>query len=181
MATHQYWLQPKYIIFVAPFALLFIALAWESMTRRWLRVVTLTAGLIVLLFALLHYWNPEQYGRREDWRGLSTELRRDMTPASALLVVPGGYGMIGYYWPEGTKRYDVVTVKPLSEVTPGFIESLRERLRGKSDVYYVRFDTQQNLEDPADVLPQALNCLGARRTVTQYNPRLRLYHWDLPQ
>jgi mannosyltransferase len=179
--TRQYWLQPKYIIFVAPFALLLLAVGYLEIQRTWLRRATALFTAAVWVIALLHYWNPQEYGRREDWRSAAHLLRESMTPRSALVVVTGGYGLLTYYWPAAPSRWQMVYVPNMRSPSAHFVYSLQERLKGRSDVYYLWYDIQQNALDPRDVLLHSLDHIGTRLGVYHFNPRFKLYHWRLPQ
>ncbi len=179
MVTRQYWLQPKYLIFSTPVALLFLAYAYISINRALLRRCLAVCGAAIVTVALLHFWNPQHYGRRENWIGLTNVLKQDFTSESALVLLPDSYSLLRYYWPSAAELWQKIDVPP-PQISPAeYAAYLKNLLSGKRDVYYIRWDTQQNEMDPRDVIPQALDQLGMRDPVIQYNPRFFLYHWRL--
>jgi uncharacterized membrane protein len=176
----QYWLQPKYIIFVAPWALLFIALAYLAVPHTLLRRGAAALGAGVLLVALLHYWNPQAYGRRENWRAACAMLRTATGPRTALVLLPEGYPLLKYYWPKAGTRMQLISVPPQSAPDSALLQTVRDSLAGKESVIYLRWDVVQNGADPHDVLLKTLDRIGTRTETTQFNPRLIAYRWRLP-
>ncbi|MDD5088145.1 MAG: glycosyltransferase family 39 protein [bacterium] len=180
LLTHKYWLQPKYLIFSVPFALLFVALAFRSLERVWLRRAVTAMGAAILLVALLHVWDSAHYGRREDWRGLTAYLQKQYEPSSALFALPGNYGLLAYYWPECRSLLQLADVPEGNQYSEDEINRLQARLTTKQRVFYIRWDTVQNLSDPHDALPHALNDIAvAPARITAFNPRFALYEWRL--
>ena len=179
LITHKYWVQPKYLIFAAPFALLFIAQAYLAIERIPLRKMTVILSLAVLVIALVHFWQPDEYGRRENWRLAAHILREDLNGESALLLLPGSYRLLEYYAPEVEQKALVVRPPQAATKAGEFEQDVEAKLLGKREVYYLRHDVVQNLRDPRDLLPMALDNLGTRATVIRLNPRFQLMRWNL--
>jgi len=173
VVTKQYWLQPKYVIFSAPFALLFIAEAYLAISPVMLRRVTAAFGIAVCIIALLHFWTPTRYGRREDWRGAAHTLMERLHTDTPLLLLPGNYGLLGYYSSEVAHLGQIVNVNRIAQ-DPA---SLTEMYHG-SQIYFLWNDVRRLETDPDDIVLRALEQqLGAPSDVTQFNPRMKLYHW----
>jgi len=180
LITHKYWLQPKYLIFSTPFALLLVARAYHALETAWLRRALMLTGAAILIVALAHFWDSARYGRREDWRGMTEYLQKQYKPSSALLAFPGNYGLLAYYWPECRNILQLADIPRGKSYSEGEIARLRARLSGKQRVFYIRWDTVQNLRDPGDALPRALSEIAAAPAqVTPFNPRFALYEWRL--
>jgi len=177
--TGEYWLQPKYLIFVMPPVLLFIAIAFRAIEPRLLRRTTAVFGLAVLAVAMIHFWTPTQYSRRENWRRAVEVLQRDVGPSTAVLVLPAGYELLRYYWPQVTEHWEIITVPRIAATSPIFAADVRARLSGKNDVFYIWWDIPQNREDPQNVLLSNLKRIGTSGSVIHYTPRFKLYHWQL--
>jgi 4-amino-4-deoxy-L-arabinose transferase-like glycosyltransferase len=180
MVTGQYWLQPKYIIFVVPFGVLFVAASYLALSARWARRAVVVLGAAVLVVAYAHCLDPQHYGRRENWRGMSTYVRTHLTPESALLILDGAHPLFAYYWPQVADVWQPVHVPKEKDRASEFTTELRARLAGKSDVFYLWHNVRRNTADPADLLLRSLDQLGQNREVVQFNPRFKLYHWSLP-
>jgi hypothetical protein len=182
VVTHKYWLQPKYVIFSAPFALLLIAESYLALSPAILRRATAALGIAVCAIALIHFWTPTEYGRREDWRGAAYSLRARINGDTRLVLLGKDYSymLLTYYWPEVQKKWSLVDVpENLSKPSREFDESLRDQLqtRGWQHVYYLWSDIRRNESDPHDVLLQAVKYLGGNAVDSiRYNPRLVLYH-----
>lgn len=180
LLTQKYWLQPKYLIFSTPFALLLVARAYRALETAWLRRALMLAGAAMLIIALLHFWDSAHYGRREDWRGMTEYLQKQYEPSSALLALPGTYGLLAYYWPECRNILQLADIPRGKSYSEEEIARLRARLSSKRRVFYIRWDTVQNLSDPHDALPRVLDEIAAAPAqVTQFNPRFALYEWRL--
>jgi 4-amino-4-deoxy-L-arabinose transferase-like glycosyltransferase len=177
--TGQYWLQPKYLIFTAPVALLLIAQAYLALDSVWLRRATALLTAVVCLIAWIRFWTPQQHGRRENWRQAAAVLRREITPRSTFLLAGSGYYLLKYYWPEAPQHWQLMDVRntPSSSACR---DSLLLRVRGDEDVYYLWYDIKQNVSDPRNLLLHSLDGLAARVDSEQFNPRLKLYHAWLP-
>jgi uncharacterized membrane protein len=174
-ATGKYFLQPKYMIFSTPFALLFIALTYEAIKNTRARQVFTGLGIVICTIALSHFWNPEQYGRRENWRGAAEILSSSLENSGGLVLLPGHYRLLEYYAPGISKNW--LQIDPAgSKDLPA---ELSQYLRGKERVYYLRHDVVQNLRDPKDELLALLDERGRNRTAVQLNPRFLVYRWDL--
>ncbi|MBU0509435.1 glycosyltransferase family 39 protein [bacterium] len=179
LVTRQYWLQPKYLIFSAPLALLFMAQSYLALDRTLVRRALAVCGGAIVVVALLHFWNPQYYGRREDWRGVTTLLKKECTDDSALLLLASGYRLLNYYWPDARNVTVMAANPPSKSPTPEYEAELREQLVGKREIFYIRWDTVQNIADPRDVLPRALSEIAVPVRVIQFNPRFFLYEWRL--
>ena len=180
LLSHKYWLQPKYLIFSTPFALLFVALAYRALETAWLRRALTLAGAAILAVALLHFWDSAHYGRREDWRGMTAYLQKQYEPSSALLAFPGNYGLLAYYWPECRSLLRLADVPRAESYSEEETSRLRARLSSRQRVFYIRWDTVQNLRDPGDALPRALDEIAAAPAqIISFNPRFALYEWRL--
>jgi hypothetical protein len=177
LVTHKYWLQPKYLIFSAPFALLFIALAYRSIGNGLLRRFTALSAVFVLAIALLHFWNPQDYGRRENWREAANVLTESLDDQSALVVLPGSFSLLKYYAPSLDNRWIILRPPSSPEKAGAFEDSVRADLAGKREVYYLRYDVAQNLRDPRDLVLLALDNWGTRAGTLKFNPRFRLLRW----
>jgi mannosyltransferase len=178
--TGQYWLQPKYIIFVVPFAVLFLAASYLALDARWLKRAVMILGAAVLLVAYVHFLDPQHYGRRENWRGMSTYVRAHLARESALLILDGAHPLFAYYWPQVVDVWQAVHVPREKELAGDFPDELRARLSGKRDVFYLWHSVRRNTADPTDLLLRSLDRLGQDREVVPFNPRFKLYHWLLP-
>ena len=178
--TGQYWLQPKYIIFVVPFGVLFVAASYLALSASWARRAVTVLGAAVLVVAYAHFLDPQHYGRRENWRGMSTYVREHLTRQSALLILDGAHPLFAYYWPQVADVWQPVHVPIEKERAGEFTEELRARLAGKRDVFYLWHNVRRNTADPGDLLLRSLDQLGQSREVVQFNPRFKLYRWSLP-
>ncbi len=179
LVTHKYWLQPKYLIFSAPFALLFIAQAYLAIERVVLRKVVVLFALGIWIIALVHFWQPAEYGRRENWREAAHVLQEDINNESALVLLPGSYRLLTYYQPE-LEGWWITVLPPDSAVQAAAFEAdVRAKLAGKRTIYYLRQDVVQNTRDPRDLLPLTLDNLGTRAGRVQFNPRFQLYRWEV--
>jgi hypothetical protein len=179
LTTHKYWLQPKYLIFSAPFALLFLAQAYLAIERHVLRKFTMGLGVAVLVIALIHFWQPKDYGRRENWREVARVLREDLNDESALVLLPGNYRLLTYYEKELNGKWIAVTPPASAELAGSFEGELQAKLAGKQTIYYLRHDVVQNVQDPRDLLPMALDNLGMRAGSVRFNPRFQLFRWQV--
>jgi uncharacterized membrane protein len=179
--TRQYWVQPKYVIFSAPFVLLLIADAYCDMSSVILRRVTAALGTAVLVIALLHFWSPQEYGRRENWREASQLLKSRLKPNSALVLVSGSYGMLTYYWPEVRDQWQIINVPDIPRPSADYVNDLRRRLSGKQEVFYLWNNVFKNESDPGNVLMHSLDLVGTRIGTVQLNPRFKLFQWKLTE
>ena len=179
LITHKYWLQPKYLIFSAPFALLFIAQAYLAIERVVLRKAVVAFSVALLVVALVHFWQPREYGRRENWRAAAELLEASLDESSALVLLPGTYRLLTYYAPELDGRWITVNPPDSAAQASAFENEVRAKLAGKSDVYYLRHDVVQNLQDPRDLLPLALDNFGTPAGAVRFNPRFQLLRWEV--
>jgi uncharacterized membrane protein len=178
VVTRQYWLQPKYVIFIVPFGLLLIAEGYLALDKALMRRAAAALGLAVWVVAILHFWNPADYGRRENWRAAAEMLKSRVGPNSALIVLSvNGHGLLPYYWREVTQLWkplnDSAAITPKAEA----VGKLTAMTAGCSDVYYLWYDVRRNRDDPTDMTIRALDHLGTRAETETLNPRLRIYHW----
>ena len=174
--TGDYFLQPKYLIFSAPFALLFIADSASALNKRWMKQAL--AGLAGLLFgiAIVHYWTPSEYGRKENWREAALLLRSDAEHHNLLVTLKENYPLLFYYAPPlRDVRYTVSM--PLNRMAEGF---LQEAVINPRTVNYLYWDTMQNQLDPQNQLPKVLDQMRGNHTIRQLNPRLKIYSWSRP-
>jgi hypothetical protein len=61
------------------------------------------------------------------------------------------------------------------------VNDLLAGVAGKQRIFYLRWDTIQNEEDPKDALPQALSARGVQDANVQFNPRMHLQSWLIGQ
>lgn len=173
-ATGKYFLQPKYLIFSLPFALLFLALAFDDIRNLNGRKTMAALGAIIAAVALSHYWSPEHYGRKENWRTAAEVLSTSVSESSSLVLLPGHYRLLSYYAPGIEKNWEQIDLQADSLAA---ITKLTELSRLKDEIYYLRHDVVQNLRDPDDNLITILNRSGKTLSITQLNPRFKIYRW----
>lgn len=176
--SHKYFLQPKYLIFAAPFALLLIALCYYQIEHKVWRRSVAAVGIFIAAVALQHFNQPQDYGRREDWRSAARILAAQLDEHTALVLIPGGYSLLRYYAP-GIAPNVIYLDSPLGAEPPSFLNHVKSEIEGRREVYYLRHDTSQNLSDPQDVTMRTLDQLGRRVFALKLNPRFRLYRWKL--
>lgn len=174
LATGKYFLQPKYLIFSTPFALLFIALAFDDLRHVRGRQVIAGLGAAIALISLVHYWQPESYGRKENWRTTAEILSTTVGDTNALVLLPGPYRLLRHYAPGIENHWEQIDVRG-DEAEAA--RRLSELTATKRDIYYIRHDVVQNLADPDDKLIALLDRSGKPKTITQLNPRFKLYRW----
>ncbi len=174
VATGKYFLQPKYLIFSVPFALLFIAVAFDDLRNIYGRKMMAVLGSLLAFIALAHYWEPIEHGRKENWRTVAEVLSTSMNDSTAFVVLPGHYRLLTYYAPGIEKQWEQIDVQANAA---GAERRLAELAQSKRDIYYLRHDVVQNLRDPDDKLITVLNRSGRPLSVTQLNPRFKLYRW----
>lgn len=174
LVTGKYFLQPKYLIFSTPFALLFVALAYDDLRNVRARQIVAALGMLIALISLTHYWQPEKYGRKENWRTAAEIMSTTVGESSALVLLPGPYRLLRYYAPgieSEWNQLDVLGNEAEARTRVTDLASLHQY------VYYIRHDVVQNLADPQDKLIAFLDQTGKPRAVTQLNPRFKLYRW----
>jgi hypothetical protein len=190
VAMKRNFVHPKYMVFSAPFLLLFAAAAFLSMTRRLERWLVGATAALVFAIAFLHFNDPRDYGRREDLRGVASLLRPQLKPGSLVLwlgnrTAPGPMTRnarplsIWEYYGADLFPYIRLVGLPHAEPTPQEVEAEVEQLtQGRADVYYVWLEIARNTDDPADMILTALQQrLGTPQQRSQLNPRLVVYHW----
>ncbi|MBK6766596.1 MAG: glycosyltransferase family 39 protein [bacterium] len=174
LVTGKYFLQPKYLIFSAPFALLFIALAFDDLRNVRAKQVIAGLGALIAMLSLTHYWQPDKYGRKENWRTAAEIMSTTIGDTNALVLLPGPYRLLRYYAPGIESSWDQVDVVGNETAARS---RLHELASTKQYVYYIRHDVVQNTGDPDDLLIQYLDQSGRPHTVTQLNPRFKLHRW----
>jgi uncharacterized membrane protein len=177
--TNQYWLQPKYIIFIAYPALLFVALGYIGLSSAWWRRLAALVAIVVCVIALTHFWDTQHYGRRENWREAARTLERELTPTSVIVAPCEGYTLLSYYWPPVKDHWQQIPIPPVNRPTREFLEHLHTRVGAAARVYYLWYDAAQNASDPHNLLRLGMDYIGLRQRVTPFNPRLRLYEWSM--
>jgi len=176
-ATGKYFLQPKYLIFSLPFALLFIALTYEEIRNGLGRHALATLAVVIFAISMVHYWQPQDHGRKEDWRTAAEVLSTSVGEQDALVLLPGHYRLLTYYAPGIDKRWEQLEMDSRANES---IQRLNDLASSKRHVYYLRHDVVQNLRDPQDRLIETMNDSGMPLSVTQLNPRFKLYRWGKP-
>jgi hypothetical protein len=178
--TKQYWLHPKYVIYVVPFVLLVIAEGYVALASRAQEIAAAAGAAVVIAVALVRFWQPQSYGRREDWRGAARILEREATRDDALIVlVRNDYDLLRYYWPEASRHWALVEPPMDARGEAAFADLVARVVAGKRHVFYVRWDTIQNDQDPLDLVLSSMAKLGAAEPAVQLNPRLIVASWRL--
>ncbi|MBK6911124.1 MAG: glycosyltransferase family 39 protein [bacterium] len=173
-ATGKYFLQPKYLIFALPFGLTLLALGYDEMRNVTARKLTVALSAIICAVAIAHYWQPSHHGRKEDWRTAAEVLDTSIGERNALVLLPGHYRLLAYYAPGIERRWEQIDLqKDVAQAE----RRLDELAATKRDIYYLRHDVVQNLRDPEDRLIALLNRTGKPLSITQLNPRFKLYRW----
>lgn len=173
-ATGKYFLQPKYLIFSVPFALLFLAVAFDDVRNLNGRKVLAVMGAIIAVVALTHYWQPTKYGRKEDWKTAAEVLSTAVSDSNALVLLPNPYTLLRYYAPGIQNQWEIINVQADAS---GAERRLTELPQSRQDIYYLRYDVVQNVQDPNDKIISFLNKSGKPQSITQLNPRFKLYRW----
>ncbi len=184
------FIHPKYMVFSAPFLLLLLTAAYLSIPGRSERVIVAATGLAVFAVSIVHFNEPQQYGRRLDWRGVSEYLRTALDDQSTLLWLGDAtssdsvvarvppQSLWEYYGADLFPRVLVIPM-PRPDATADEIAPILARLTsGKKHVYYLWEEIAVNLRDPKNaVIASAREAFVAERT-TQFNPRMVLYEWS---
>jgi uncharacterized membrane protein len=172
--TDKYFLQPKYLIFSVPFALLFIAVAFDDLRNPRGRQALAVMGTLIVMVALLQYWQPRKYGRKENWKAAAEVLGTAVGDSNAIVLLPGHYRLLTYYAPGIEDRWEQIDLQQDSAAAAARLTELAAQ---KRYLYYLRHDVVQNLRDPKDLMISTLNRTGKPLSVTQLNPRFKLYRW----
>ncbi len=192
VATHKNFVHPKYMVFSAPFVPLLLSAGYLAAKQRSTKLALAVTSVCVFAVAILHFNEPEKYGRREDWRGAAAYLRAAMgsdsvllrlsSPGSAQPVPSGGppRSLWEYYAGDlGSRAESVVLPRP--DATPEDLAPVVERLtRNKHDVYYLWSEIGRNFDDPNDVVLAGAREVLINEQKRQFNPRFILYHWRKP-
>jgi hypothetical protein len=184
------FIHPKYMVFSAPFLQLFLLSGWLALRVVWLRWATLASGAAVFAIALWHFNRPQEYGRREDMRGLADTLRRQLGPAGVVLWLgyPGAPELMTrspkpqsvweYYGADLLPHVRVVGL-PHPEATPAELAPVLARhTQGKREAYFVWSEIARNVYDPGDRVLTALRQQFGEEHRIQLNPRLVLYRYN---
>jgi uncharacterized membrane protein len=181
IATKQYWLHPKYVIYVAPFVLLMVAEGWLLIERLPLRLAAAVSSVLVTMVALSRFWRPHEFGRREDWRAAAEVLKSETSdPAVALVMLRHPYSLLQYYWPEAHDHWNLVEPPSMQTDQAGLdaiATSIAKAAAGKKRVIYLRWDTIQNDLDPGDLVVQDVSRIGDPQPAQELNPRLYVDAW----
>jgi uncharacterized membrane protein len=183
VVTKQYWLHPKYVIYVAPFVLLFVAEGWVLLERAPLRVAAALSSVVVVAVALSRFWRPREFGRREDWRAAAEVLKKETAdPNVALVMLRHPYGLLQYYWPDAREHWNLIEPPALQTDQAGLdaiAASITKAAEGKKKVVYLRWDTIQNDLDPGDLVVKDASKVGDAEPPQELNPRLFVDAWDV--
>ena len=177
--TSQYFLQPKYLIFCAPFLLLMVLDAALTLKSARLRQSIAILGIFVFLIAYMHYSNPAAYGRKENWREAALFLSQEVNDESGIVII--GNEHLTYYAPalkSAIIDFDIPQF-PLTANSPDSAR-LRGQCKDKQTLFYLNWETIQNLKDPRNYLITALDQMNGEHTVYPLNPRLKIFIWKRP-
>lgn len=178
--TGKYFLQPKYLIFSAPFLLLLLiesTRALRAMSIRW-SIAGLSALIVAVAF--VHFTHPERYGRKENWRDVAHYLESEIRGNDIILTFRR-LPQIKYYSEEaGRKMLVVEAPEQANSLTPLEKEKLSTIARDHDEIYFINWDTNQNAYDPHDHLPAALDRLIGEHAVRIFNPRMQIFVWKPP-
>jgi hypothetical protein len=184
------FVHPKYMVFSAPFLLLLLAIGYLGTSNRLERMIAGAASLMVFAISIIHFNQPEQYGRREDWRGVAAYLRSTIDDESTLLWLGDSKSpermvvnnrpetLWEYYGADLVSRVHLIQM-PRPDATPEELAPILARLvSGTRRVYYVWAEIAANVRDPRNaVITTARDALVEERRL-QFNPRVVLYEWN---
>jgi len=193
--TGRNFIHPKYMVFSAPFLPLLFTAAFFSTERRSLRSVLGGLAACVFAVALLHFNQPDQYGRREDWRGAASYLRTELDQRAQLLRLgsagtaedpPHEQGappqsLWEYYAADLSQHTKIISLPRPDAAVADLVPTVQRLTSGKRDVYYLWSEIGRNFDDPADVLLTAAREVLVDEQKRQFNPRFILYHWHTRQ
>lgn len=173
------FIHPKYMVGASPFFLLFCAGAVLELTRNVERWALAATGLTVWGVSFAHYYDPRDYGRREDWHAARDICRKEQAQGSTLLLIgtfyEQSYPLFQYYAPDLRPRIVPTYLLPTEEAVE---QRMKRELGSTSRFCYLRWDTLQNMEDPRDRMLGAARRLGREESLVRLNPRLMLYCWN---
>jgi hypothetical protein len=185
------FIHPKYMVFSAPFLLLLLTATYFSFHRRSERLIVGAMGLAVFSISIVHFNQPQEYGRREDWRGVTAYLRSVLDDQSTLLwlgdsksseeMVPSvpPQSLWDYYGSDLVPRIRSIPMRE-GNATPEELTPILTRLaRGKSHAYYLWEEIRANVNDPQSAVITTAREIFANERTIQYNPRFVLYEWDV--
>jgi hypothetical protein len=185
------FIHPKYMAFSAPFLLLLLTAGYLSIPQRATRLAVALASAAVFAIGIVHFNDPQDYGRREDCRGATNYLRSALGDDSVLLWLGNSTAaetmtstehpstLWDYYgFGDFVSRARVVAM-PRSDATVSEVRPLVEKLTaGKRRVYYLWYEISANMLDSRDSVVESARSLLADERTVQFNPRLILYSWN---
>jgi len=190
VVTHKNFVHPKYMVFSAPFLPLLLCAGYLATRERAARLALAATSIFVFAVAIVHFNQPERYGRRENWRG-AAEYLRPALGSNALLLRLGNVGtgesvtlsngtprsLWEYYAADLFGRTKTVSL-PTADAGPQALVPVIERVtRDKRDIYYLWSEIGRNFDDPNDALLAAARSVLIDEDKRQFNPRFILFHW----
>ncbi len=184
------FIHPKYMVFAAPFLLLMLTAGYVAMRRRSERLIVGATSMAVFVISIVHFNQPLQYGRREDWRGAAAYLRSALDEQATLLwlgnsrapeeMVLNGppQSLWDYYAADLFPRIRRIRM-PRPDAAPAELTPTLARLtEGKSHVYYLWDEIAANVGDPQNAVVEAARGVFVDERRVQFNPRMVLYEWS---
>jgi hypothetical protein len=173
------FIHPKYLVGTAPFFLLLCATAACELNRERQRFALAVTTFAVWWVSFVHYWNPRDYGRREDWHAATELFRKEQARGTVLLLIgtfyEQSYPLFEHYAPDLRPR---IVPTQLMKSDEEVELRMRRELGAARRFCYLRWDTLQNMEDPSDRMLRASRRLGHQESVTRLNPRLVSHCWN---
>lgn len=190
VALGRDFIHPKYMVASAPFLLLLLTKGYLAISRRLDQVIAGLTSAAVLTISMIHFNQPQHYGRREDWRGLACFLRSALDDESTLLWLGASDSsermtlngpprtLWDYYGADIFPRIRMIPV-PRPDASPRELSPIVGRLtEGERHVYYLRSEIAANVSDPHDAVIDAARSILFDEQKIQFNPRLILYRWE---
>jgi len=140
----------------------------------------------------VHFNQPTQYGRREDWRGAAQYLRTELVDPRAMLLRLGSVGsaeapprkngsepqsLWEYYAGDLSERTKTIRLPHANASSLELVPTVQQLAAGKRDIYYLWSEIGRNFDDPGDVVLAAAREVLVDERKLQFNPRFILYHW----